>query len=328
MKRRVLGKTVSFHALFIKKKHTTTPKRCRFEWHHHLLPLDTQRTGEEDLFFLLCFSPTSLPPMTLKRRRPRTPTCLSFPRVGRAVEGRQHSGRPSHASPLFFYKYRGDEEERDRKKNRTEKKKKEPREREREQRRGKREKKRKDERKRKEKERKTDSGGRRKHRGRRRRNRRPPCLRLQQPPASPPLQVSPPPLLFCLHFFPRHARRAQCTSAGGEKLVTVLMHSKQLRWVGPRPTHVVGPGSAQPMYLGLPGPFQKKKSNQILVVNFTIFLRSFFYVILINIGLYFIPKNTNPVLKIPSLRQNFQKYRKTLKKEKKCFCAYGQVSQS
>jgi len=116
MKRRVLGKTVSFHALFIKKKHTTTPKRCRFEWHHHLLPLDTQRTGEEDLFFLLCFSPTSLPPMTLKRHRPRTPTCLSFPRVGRAVEGRQHSGRPSHASPLFFYKYRGDEEERDRKK--------------------------------------------------------------------------------------------------------------------------------------------------------------------------------------------------------------------
>jgi len=50
--------------------------------------------------------------------------------------------------------------------------------------------------------------------------------------------------LFCLHFFPRYARRAQCTSAGGEKLVTVLMHSNQLMWGGPSPAHVVGPGSA------------------------------------------------------------------------------------
>jgi len=36
---------------------------------------------------------------------------LRFPLVGRAVEEQQHSGRHSHVSPLFFYKYRGDREQ-------------------------------------------------------------------------------------------------------------------------------------------------------------------------------------------------------------------------
>jgi len=45
---------------------------------------------------------------------------------------------------------------------------------------------------------------------------------------------------FGLHFFPLHARRAQCTSAGRKKLVNVLMHSNQLMWAG----LVVGSGSA------------------------------------------------------------------------------------
>jgi len=54
----------------------------------------------------------------------------------------------------------------------------------------------------------------------------------RKPPVVPPLHVNPLPFYFGLHFFPRHARRAQCASAGGEKLVTVLMHSNQLMWAG------------------------------------------------------------------------------------------------
>jgi hypothetical protein len=33
--------------------------------------------------------------------------------------GRQHSGRPTHVSPLFSYKYRGDEETRGEKKKKS-----------------------------------------------------------------------------------------------------------------------------------------------------------------------------------------------------------------
>jgi len=106
----------------------------------------------------------------------------------------------------------------------------------------------------------------------------------QQPPASPPLQVSPPPFLFCLHFFLRHSRCAQCTSAGGQKLVIVLMHSNQLMWGGPSPcswatfglTHVFGPDPA----------YFKRKKSKIFVSAFYNFPRSF-YDILINIGQYF-----------------------------------------
>jgi hypothetical protein len=62
-------------------------------------------------------------------------------------------------------------------------------------------------------------------------------------------------------------------------------------WTVERPTintgwaHVVGPGSAQPMYLGLTRPISKK-IQKYLFQNFTIFPCSF-YVILINIRQYF-----------------------------------------
>jgi hypothetical protein len=65
-----LNETVRFRknsavklSTYKKKKKEKKQKRCRFERHHmSLLPLDAQRTGEEDFFFLLCFSPTpSLP---------------------------------------------------------------------------------------------------------------------------------------------------------------------------------------------------------------------------------------------------------------------------
>jgi hypothetical protein len=49
---------------------------------------------------------------------------------------------------------------------------------------------------------------------------------------------------------------------------------------------------------------------------------------LINIKQYFyVAKNTKSDIKIPGFRQNFQNTKKTLKKRKKCFCAYGHVSQ-
>jgi len=55
-------------------------------------------------------------------------------------------------------------------------------------------------------------------------------------------------------------------SAGGEKLVTVLMHNNQLMWAGLSPAYVVGPGSAQPMYLGLIRSILKK--SKIFVSEF------------------------------------------------------------
>ena len=39
------------------------------------------------------------------------------------------------------------------------------------------------------------------------------------------------------------------------------------------------------------------------------------------------PEEYESGIKIPDFRQNFQKYKKNWKR-KKCFCAYGQVSQS
>jgi hypothetical protein len=82
---------------------------------------------------------------------------------------------------------------------------------------------------------------------------------------------------------------------------------------------MVGPGPAQ--------FFLKKKNSKIFFWNFTIF-PCIFYVILINIKQYFyVAKNTKSDIKIPGFRQNFQNTKKTLKKRKKCFCAYGQVSQ-
>ena len=76
------------------------------------------------------------------------------------------------------------------------------------------------------------------------------------------------------------------------------------------------------MYLGLTRPIQKEKNQKYL------FQRSF-YVILINIGWYFmLLKIQKSDIKIPGLRQNNSKStNKIEKKRKKYFCAYGQVSQ-
>ena len=140
MKWRIFAKMVSFHTLLKKK----SSKRCRFERHCSLSSsLDAQKTGEEESFVPL-FSPSFLPPFSSKRRRPKTLFCSADPwpptcwRNGgdvppRAIVGWQHSGRPSHVSPLFSYKYRGDEAEqkrRNREKKNEEEKKRESKERE------------------------------------------------------------------------------------------------------------------------------------------------------------------------------------------------------
>jgi hypothetical protein len=72
--------------------------------------------------------------------------------------------------------------------------------------------------------------------------------------------------------------------------------------------------------------FVKRKIQKYFFWNFTIF-PCIFYVILINIKQYFyVAKNTKSDIKIPGFRQNFQNTKKKNFK-KKCFCAYGQVSQ-
>jgi hypothetical protein len=145
---------------------------------------------------------------------------------------------PSHVpSPVVSYKNRGGNQKR---KGGTERKKRRERPKDRERERIEEREERREEKRREEKERKRKKNRQqRKKKTQRKKEEKLPAT-VPPPPASPPLQVSPPPFLFCLHFFPRHARRAQCTSAGGEKLVTVLMHSNQLMWAGSSPAHVVG----------------------------------------------------------------------------------------
>ena len=83
------------------------------------------------------------------------------------------------------------------------------------------------------------------------------------------------------------------------------------------PAHAFGPGSAQPMYLGLTRPISKKKNQKYLFQHFIIFPRSF-YVILINIGWYFmLLKIQKSDIKIPGFRQKLSKIQKIKKKKKK-----------
>jgi hypothetical protein len=230
-----------------------------------------------------------VPPPALSKKDANNPLACHVVEEGRGhtpweVRGGSTVAAPATSpSPVFAYKNRGrgrkteqGREGRERPKDREQMKKREGQRDERETEQRREEKRREKTRgKGKKKKEKTDSEGRRKHRGRRRRNRRPPCLRRQQPPASPPLQVSPPPFLFCLHFFPRHARRAQCTSVGGEKLIIVLMHSNQLMWAGPSPTHIVG--LFGPTYAFGPDPAHfKKKKLKIFVSAFYFFFRVVF----------------------------------------------------
>jgi len=99
MKRRILSKTTSFHTLFIKKKArngAVLNGTVGF-----LLPLVTRNRGRRR-FFLPLFSPTSLPLKHQKDIDQGPPLAQNFPRVGVAVEGRQHSGRPVLFLPYFF----------------------------------------------------------------------------------------------------------------------------------------------------------------------------------------------------------------------------------
>jgi hypothetical protein len=192
--------------------------------HHLLLPLDARNRGRRRFFFL----PLS-PPSNLQKD-------VDLPTTFHVLDGRWRGGStvaaPSTSpSPVFAYKNRG----RGRKKETENKREEKNRERERDQ--GREKRREKDERKRKEKERKkktakeeenTEEGG----------ETAGPRASAASVAATP---GKPSAFLFCLHFFPHHSRRAQCTSAGGEKLV---MHSNQLMWGGPSPAYVVGPGSA------------------------------------------------------------------------------------
>jgi hypothetical protein len=73
MKRRVLAKMASFHT-FLKKKKMAQNGVVLNGTIVFLLPLDAQKTGEEESFVPL-FSPTFRPLKSSKRRRPKTPTC-------------------------------------------------------------------------------------------------------------------------------------------------------------------------------------------------------------------------------------------------------------
>ena len=78
--------------------------------------------------------------------------------------------------------------------------------------------------------------------------------------------------------------------------------------------HAFGPGSAQPIYLGLIRPISKKKDKNKKITNLfphlIIFPRSF-YIILINIGQYFyVVKNIKSDIKYPVFHQKLSKIQK------------------
>jgi len=111
MKRRVLGKTVSFHTFQKRKKKT---KRCRFERHHKSSSSlgRVENRGRRRLF-----SPALPAPFfseTTKKTPTKLTTCLPHGgRTGDAPLGRLHSGRPDH--PTERKKKRKTEEEKKRK---------------------------------------------------------------------------------------------------------------------------------------------------------------------------------------------------------------------
>jgi len=226
MKRRVLGKTAPFHLLSQKKTWRRKLETVPF-WNGTIFFFPwTRETGEEgDFFSFLCHRHP-----TFKKTSTYQPlsTCWTDG-GGAAAQWPPHPRLP----PLFLPIKIGEGEEKRRP--RTKEKRKTERERERDQ--GREKRREKDERKRKEKKRKkktakeeenTEEGG----------ETAGPRASAASVAATP---GKPSAFLFCLHFFPHHSRRAQCTSAGGEKLV---MHSNQLMWGGPSPAYVVGPGSA------------------------------------------------------------------------------------
>jgi len=94
---------------------------------------------------------------------------------------------------------------------------------------------------------------------------------------------------------------------------------------------IIHTGRAEPspcIWAGFsPAHFKKKIKRTKYFSIFVISLRVLFYVVLFNLSLFFHFEKYESGIKIPGFHQNFQKYKKKLKK-KKCFCAYDQVSQS
>jgi hypothetical protein len=96
-----------------------------------------------------------------------------------------------------------------------------------------------------------------------------------------------------------------------------------LGWAEPIPCIWAGFG---PAHRTRPDPAQLKKIKNFIFKILCLF-HLLLYVFLFNFGLYFILRNYESSIKIPGFCQIFQNAKKNWKK-KKCFCAYGQVSQS
>ena len=105
MKRRVLAQTTLFHRLFIKKK-VKKPETVPF-WTALWVFFSpwTHKVGEEEDFSSSVFHHhLSLKKTPTNPTCPKLSTCWRKGRIAvpRVVEGRLHSGRPVHISPLFL----------------------------------------------------------------------------------------------------------------------------------------------------------------------------------------------------------------------------------
>jgi len=236
MKRRVLSKTVPFHALFIKKK---SPKQCRFERHYSLSssPGCAENRGRRK-FCSPIFTDFSSSKEHQKDADQGPPLAQNFPLIGGAAA----QWPPCPLSPLFFaYKNMGRESTKKRKGGRPKEKTKRE--------------KRKEEEKRKEKERKKNRGGR--GGGRRSTAGHQHCHRDNSTSVASSTASTPPQVTSCyLVYFPL----AQPLPAFAcrtwiihvlqqmmERLVTVLIHNNQpIRfWARFGPAHWSGLGPAQ-----------------------------------------------------------------------------------
>jgi hypothetical protein len=108
MKLRILSKTMSFHTLFTKerkgkKRRERTGAILTALW-VFFFPWMREAGEEEDFSSsVTVISPFKkmLTPFQKDADQPHLPK-RNFPRVGGVVEGRQHSGHPSHVPPLFL----------------------------------------------------------------------------------------------------------------------------------------------------------------------------------------------------------------------------------
>jgi len=93
---------------------------------------------------------------------------------------------------------------------------------------------------------------------------------------------------------------------------------KTRSWAGFGPAHAFGPGLAH---------FKKKIKEKKYFSIFIISPCVLFYAVLFNLSLFFfISKKYEFGIKIPGFRQNFQKYKKKIKKRKIFLCIRPNVS--